>query len=399
MSGVAAEQEARAERLMEAAVALALEEGLGALSARKLAERAKSSPSAMNYHFGRRDLLLRQLQDRIVGLSRAWRDARSQAPLTATPPWMTTADAMSALIQDRLGQGRMILVLLSELEVEAMEQPALAEAAGQEMRADTAFWSEQAQALGADAEAAEFWSALATGLISLLIAEADPAVRATWIAAATTRLGQRLEGLPISHQPPYRSALAGERLAAQAPKSETQQRILEAALKVLGEAGADRLTQRDVAASAGVSLAAITYFYRTKADLIAAALGELHRQISDEVLASNSAGFRMAPSSVMAADGTFGWRLKAMWAMQAVAARDPRLAPVAAGVRATRGATSARLLARIGADQADGLDAFVWSTIMGSVLSALRFAAPATREPHMAATAARLSQRIFRATV
>lgn len=396
MSGVAVEQEARAERLLEAAVALALEEGLGALSARKLAERAKTSPSAMNYHFGRRDHLLRQLQDRIVGLSQVWREARSQERFAAAPPWMTLADAFSALIQDRLGQGRMILVLLSELEVEAMEQPALAQAAGQEVRADAAFWLDQALALGADAEAAQIWSALASGLITLLIAEPDPAVRAIWITAATTRLGQRLAGAPLSHQPPYGSALAVERLAAEAPKGETPQRILEAALKVLGEAGADRLTQRDVAACAGVSLAAITYFYRTKADLIAAALGELHRQISNEVLASNTTGARLSPSAVMGPDGTFGWRLKAMWAMQAVAARDPRLAPVAAGVRATRGATSAHLLARSGADQIDGLDAFVWSTVMGSVLSALRFAAPASRQAHMADAAGRFSLRLFK---
>ena len=54
--------------------------------------------------------------------------------------------------------------------------------------------------------------------------------------------------------------------------SATRLRLLDAARQCLGEKGLAATTSRDIAAAAGVNLAAITYHFGSKDDLVAAAL-------------------------------------------------------------------------------------------------------------------------------
>jgi AcrR family transcriptional regulator len=74
----------------------------------------------------------------------------------------------------------------------------------------------------------------------------------------------------VSHQP-YQS----EQARQSGRSARTKARIADAVITVLAEAGSSRLTHRLVAAAAGVSLAATTYHYATKRDMIADASGRL----------------------------------------------------------------------------------------------------------------------------
>src|SRR4051812_50116493 len=49
---------------------------------------------------------------------------------------------------------------------------------------------------------------------------------------------------------------------------DVRERILEAALKLLAESGAHELTQPRVARAAGVRQSHLTYYFRTRADLL-----------------------------------------------------------------------------------------------------------------------------------
>jgi DNA-binding transcriptional regulator YbjK len=65
------------------------------------------------------------------------------------------------------------------------------------------------------------------------------------------------------------------RATKQERSSQRRQRIVEAAIEVIAEHGIEGVTHRLVARRAGVSLAATTYYYETKADIIADASAQL----------------------------------------------------------------------------------------------------------------------------
>ncbi|MBI1682745.1 TetR/AcrR family transcriptional regulator [Caulobacter hibisci] len=380
-----------AAQLAEAGFRIALEDGLGAVTARTAAARAGAAASAVNYHFGDRGGFLRRIQALAVAHAA---DQRAALRLDRGPRWASLADRLTLLVAERLETGRLGLVLLGEFEIEAEVggDAELRAGAGEGSLAEFAFWRETALALGAPQEAADGWAGLASGLLGLLHVEPDAGERLLWLAPAFRRLGARLSRAEI--EPCPAGPAPDEVLPERAHANDTARRIVEAAIAGIAERGVHRLTQRDVAARAGVSLAATTYFFRTKADLVEAAMVELHRQVRAEVLASADAGVA-GVASVMAPAGGFSERVRALGALQLAAAREPTLLPLAAAVRATRGATSMRMLRRQGVNDADGLDAMVWSTLMGGLISTHRFGDPDRRDAAFTAQGDLLRARIF----
>ncbi len=82
--------------------------------------------------------------------------------------------------------------------------------------------------------------------------------------------------------------------ASSARTARTKARIADAVITVVAEHGLGRLTHRLVAAAAGVSLAATTYHYATKADMVADA--------SSQLLDSYVTSFRVAAARHRAGD-------------------------------------------------------------------------------------------------
>jgi len=368
------------ERLAQAALDLALDAGLEAVTARAVAERAGASVSAANYHFGGLPALVAEVRVACVARCRAWREAHppESAPAAA---WSSQAARMAAAITRMLDDLRPWLLLVSDFEGEAEAGFA---AHADDVAAEAAAWAEHwravAEAGGAQGPAAQAFAYLAQGLVDLLMGEADAAVRTAWIIDPLARLEARLSRAPLVAAAPDPAV----RLLADAPSAEGARKILAAAIAVIGERGVARMTQREVAAKAGLSLAATTYFFRTKSDLVRAAFHELHRQVRLQVLEGRERGSNRpslgADLLTRQAD-----RVRALSALVRAAARDPALRPLAEENRATRGATSLGVLRASGAADADGLDAFLWSTLMSAVFHRARLAPPEAQAEIMAA--------------
>lgn len=383
-----------AERLIAAGVALARDEGLPALTARALAERAGASPSALNYHLGGREPLLEHVLSHAEQAAAAWR-AEKLAGLTdeaGAPSWISPAGVLAALIGDRVTSFRAWSLLLAEFEAEAEAgERSFAPRLAAEVATTQAFWRQAAQAVGASGEHAAIWADLAIGLTQLLLADEPVAIKAPWIVDSVNRLNARLAG--YAPRPlPERLLGAAERLSGEAPTAESARKLLDAALQIIAEKGAARLTQREVAAAAGLSLAATTYFFRTKADLVAAAFHELHRQVSAQALAAGRNS--LVGSTLDAEDERATWRVRAMEALQLTSARDQALGPIARELRATRGATSIVWLRGQGLE-VDRLDAFIFSTAMSGAVQRTRFHAPGQRLSEMTLSQGRLLRSMF----
>lgn len=237
------------------------------------------------------------------------------------------------------------------------------------------------------------WADLADGLTQLLLGDEPAAAKTPWIVDAAERLHARLHRHPLAPLK-ERSASASDRLHSHAPASESARKLLDAALKIIAEKGADRLTQREVASAAGLSLAATTYFFRTKAELVSAAFHELHRQVSAAALSSPEGTDQRLRLTLEDEDERQSWRVRAMEALQLRSARDTSLAPLARELRATRGATSIVWLRSIGVE-ADRLDAFVFSTAMSGVVHRTRFAPAEVRRHALAESEQRLLRGLF----
>lgn len=74
-----------------------------------------------------------------------------------------------------------------------------------------------------------------------------------------------------------------EGLDDSAPPGDTRNRILLAAIAVIERDGADATTVRSIALEAGVNIAAINYHYRSKSELMEAALVETWQHASTDV--------------------------------------------------------------------------------------------------------------------
>jgi AcrR family transcriptional regulator len=385
-------------RLLDIGFEMALKGGLGALSARALAEKLKASPSTMNYHFGNRDGFLGALQKRALAQSEAWRLAHVGAPRDVAP-WTTTPDVLLALLLARLSQTRRLQLLLLEFAAEAEVCPLLVPDARTEADADAGFWRDVAMRVGETKESAAVWSDMAAGLILNFCSEDDPSVLAAWMGGALRRLADRMAGRtpPLFARPT--GPTAAQRLDAQVPRGATAERIVRAALQIIGQKGAARMSQRDVAAAAGVSLAAVTYFYRSRADLIAAAFSSLHSGVRSEVL--DRAAGAQSPTSwsaqVFDDAGNFDWRVSAMRELIILSGRDRGLIRMVQDIRSGHGATSISLLQRQGVVDADQLDAFVLSTVLRGASERGRFAQAHARRAAFESRAAQIMATVFKA--
>jgi AcrR family transcriptional regulator len=384
-----------ADRLVDAGLELALDRGLGALTARALAERTGLSPSALNYHLGGREVLVGRVLERALTASQDWAARRLEeiGDEAGFPAWASPANILAAAIGERVNGFRPWALLLAEFESEAETSPQLRDGVGSQVAGTVEFWRSAAMGLGQTPSSAAVWSDLALGLTQLFLGEEPTVAKAPWIFDAAARAEIRMRRDPIVPLA-ERGVGAAERLSAEAHASEGARRLLNAALRVIAEKGAERLTQREVAASAGLSLAATTYFFRTKAELIAAAFHELHRQVSAQALATNDLQEGLAGAILEDGGESPAWRVRAMEALQLASARDPSLAPTARELRATRGATSLRWLRSLGLD-VDRLDAFVVSTTMSGVVQRTRFATPGQRRIALAEGQKRVLAELF----
>lgn len=173
---------------------------------------------------------------------------------------------------------------------------------------------------------------------------------------------------------------------------ERRRRILDAALAIVGREGAGAVTHRAVAAEAGVPLAATTYYFGSRADLLAQAL---EHTAADDIrrLERDAAGYAADPltpatlSERLAATAA-GWlrgdrpTLLAQYEISLEAARRPELAVTCRAWTQAYVAAIAPALARLGATAADRDAWILFAALSGMVLDELAAPQPGF-EDHM----------------
>jgi DNA-binding transcriptional regulator YbjK len=145
-----------------------------------------------------------------------------------------------------------------------------------------------------------------------------------------------------------------------AGRAAAPQAILDAALRLVGEEGTSALTHRRVAESAGVSLSATTYYFRSKVQILEQALflaaereltelSVVHDLFDPATMTLEEWASRLA--RVLAAE-TMGKRrvmLLAQFEMDLYAARHPRLRAAVRELNARYAALIEPVLVRLGA--------------------------------------------------
>lgn len=372
-------------RLVDIATSIAVESGPAALTARALAAAAEASPSAVNYHFGGRDGLMLEVHRALRQRRAAWREARlAEAPAAAA--WPGLLAAVFDLSVTRRGE------TLALLEFEALagaQAPELGEAVRAEHRDQLAFWTSMA---GGRPEAAYVWSRFALTAVRFALLD-DGAQALTWLAPSLLRMAERMEGRSTPSATPW---LAEAEPPGSLPaRPAGAQRLLAAALEIIGRQGLHAVTLRSVAEAAGLSLASTTYFFETKADIVLAAFAQLRDGMSVVALSGGMEGPAGFTRVLLSREGEMRWEIRAMQALFLAGARNPDLREVALSLRRLSGQTSAAWLARNAVTPTDRLDAFVWSTFGMGVQEALSHLPPAERRAAMDLSTTLAGQAVF----
>ncbi len=177
------------------------------------------------------------------------------------------------------------------------------------------------------------------------------------------------------------SGAAGARpptLPEQARSVERRARVLTAALKLLQSSGSAAVTHRRVADESGSSPGAVRYYFRTRADLLAACLDHLEstRHAEAELLLQRLPVTRRSPAQTArrAMEVYCGAELDdttvfgAVWCMVDCSRESPRLAALMGAHRKASEAHLAQLLARCG--YSNVAPSLVTAVIDGSTMSA-----------------------------
>lgn len=184
---------------------------------------------------------------------------------------------------------------------------------------------------------------------------------------------------------------AAEAPARRARGEARRRRILEATLAIVGREGAGAVTHRAVAAEAGVPLAATTYYFSSRDELLAQALEQAAREDLEQ-LEKDAAGFAAEPLSITTlaerlAASVEAWlrgdrpTLLAQYEISLESARRPELAATSRAWTDASARAIAPSLERLGSDDPERDGWIVFAALCGMVLDEL--AAPQPDFEHL----------------
>lgn len=348
-----------ANAILEGAVRIACTEGLGGVTVRAVARTAQVAPSAVIYHFKTVAGLLNAVHGHIGQVLAEWR-ADALHSLQDPAGHLFSAEALSvAALSDLVGALGLQIILQKELNRAALrgtldlDVPPIAAV---KARAD--FWQALMQAQDANPAHARARGLVADGLLPLVLLDRLPFRRAALIAAVMRRVNDRLAR---RHVEPIRSEAVLPQTSGEPAAPRGKQQIIEAAIRLIGREGADRLTHRKVAADAGLSLASTTYFYASKEDLIVDAFSEIQRRAVHAVVQAATPRHQFISSVLLNEAGEERWEMAAMTELNYAAIRSARLDGLALTLRQVRGIDGMRWLRAHGRADADHLDGILWS--------------------------------------
>lgn len=352
----------QADHILSTAARLALDHGLGALTMRAVASAAGVSSSAIVYHFQTREGLLAAILEHLVQTVAAGRDRLAGAFDDEQCAVAGPAAGVAAILCRVIDEHGLASITVAEiarfLRGTEVDQAAQSVLAGANQRA-ALFWQALPLIAHEDPQAREIWAAFAQGVLALAMLDRSPVARAARVVRLTARLADRLAGREVAPLPPAEAPAPLDALVRPAGK----QQIVDATIRLSGEAGIEALTHRKIAAAAGLSVASTTYFYPTKEDIIVDAAYDVQARAMNAVINQS-----VAPPTFMShitLDDRREERVEmaTLSAFMAAAVRNPELLPLAEVLRRTRGIDGARWLAARGYHATDRLDGIVWAAI------------------------------------
>lgn len=388
------------ERLVAAAADLIAKGGVRSVTARTLADATGQSPSAVNYHFDGREGLLAATFEEAAGDISAWRSGWL-ATLSAAPPSGAFAGWFLALTLERIGS-RTAFLVLRELRHQSARSPVYRPLARQEAEAADRFWSTALAHFGLPAGAAGACADYTEAILGIHGGPPDHPDQTAWLVETTQRFCARIAG-ERGQAPGWdgwrqfaRARGAPEAASGLATAPASAVRIAGAAAAVLGRDGMEGLTHRAVAAEIGLSLAAVSGHFPSRASLVRAAFDHLIASIQLVRGGVAPEPARRRPLIDVAAetaealfdeDGAASAGLLALDELLTAAIREPDLRREAEDLRASRGENSAKLLHGIdhAADPVDGLDAHILSIATTGAMRSAYAQDPAARRPWLAA--------------
>ncbi|RDI32379.1 TetR family transcriptional regulator [Rhodococcus sp. AG1013] len=161
--------------------------------------------------------------------------------------------------------------------------------------------------------------------------------------------------------------------------TEVRDRILAAALRIVGTDGVPAVTNRRIAAEAGVSLGSITYHFPTQSDLLRAALtgfvAEETTRLRDLAETYRDKGLSLEDAAALteqvARDLDFSAERIAPFEIYIQAGRDPELREASAECFAAYDELTATILTALGVPQPESLAPTLVATIAGLQLRRL----------------------------
>jgi DNA-binding transcriptional regulator YbjK len=321
------------------------------------------------------------------------------ASLRAGPPPEAFAGWFAAFNLERVAAAPPFLVL-REMRHDAARSPAHRGLARAELDASDAFWRQAAAAFDLPAGAAEACADFTEAILGIHGGAPDHPDQTAWLIETVRRHGARLCGArgPASGWDGWRQ-LARAR-AGLAERVETTQsggagRIAAAAAEVLGRDGLAGLTHRAVAAEVGLSLAAVSGAFPSRASLVRATFDHLIASIQtvrSGVVPDPGDRRPVAELTQEMADALFDAEgaasagLLALDELLSAAIREPELRREAEDLRASRGENSAALFQRMShaTDSVDGLDAHILSIVTTGAMRSAYAVAPEMRRAWLA---------------
>ena len=379
-------------RLITAGARLVAGGGVRAATARAVADAAGASPSAINYSFGSRSGLIHAVfeQAQADAAARARRSLGDLDGLALRPEML--GDWLAAWLHCEAVEARDLIRLRRELFIQTERLPELVEIARAWRRVQRGFARGVLDRFGlADRPEAPLDEAM-RAFADCFPAQAAPAAHSAWAGSAMRHLAARLAGLP---PPPsgWREVIEA-RAAARAPVvhalPEPAERILDGAIRLLARVGGGALSHRALARESGVSLAATTHYFDSRAAILRAAFERLYMKLSAQAqtLAPDEGALTIKDFAAGLAEASVGpggainTDIAAFDELLATACRDPALEPLATHLIAARGATAAAALSRMtGAAEPGAMreDAFALSLMGIAAIADLRLTPPQHR--------------------
>ncbi len=328
-----------APALLDAALAIVAEEGLGGITLRPLARRLGVSLASLSRQVGSKDQLLDTL---ILEASRA--DERS------LEPWLRYVESFDILppgalieiteefLRMRSGPARARSHFKCELLQAAAFHPRLRPAAAQWVAVDRRFWEALARR---STNPHRFDTAFALTCFAI-----DDAARALTLDKFDTYHWVRREGIRrlwnglfdgevTAPNPLFERALGDQPSESEPPHwtvrlltSERDQNFGDIVVSIILDSGMDAITHREVARRAGLPHTSVAYHYPLRDDLVELGMHATVEMVQEGTRAAIDEGVLPSASGQLAL---------AFFALAVAAARRPNLRPIVRELRRRRG--------------------------------------------------------------